>query len=378
MTEGGNGRARTFFKQHGWDESGTDKIEAKYTSRAAQLYRRQLEKDAAKFLDQQHDSEGNGVGSPSASDDPWSENYRPKKHSEAKASSNGTRNSLLDTPAAVVVEKPAAPRTTSRPVTTTASSTRPATARRPLGATRKAGGRLGGGLGLKKASQAVDESLFDQAPAEPEEESAPEPAAAAEVEDEFGGPPKARSSRFDMDALEEKVRPAVQRGQDGHLKLSASSDFFDDPFGDRVASGPGSPGSNARGGWGAGSSGRGSVASGTSRGSNAAASSSAAQERFGGAKAISSAAYFNQDGGENDYEKQARLAKFSVRSIVIVVVWQSFSLGFVPSPGLSSVVCGYNASLMPKVTRRSLRAVRWCNLVGRILWARDSGFGRRH
>lgn len=121
MAVGGNQRARTFFKQHGWDEVragravrhrscwtphgwreaaalplllpspkllpppcrtsfawqacssvarkhsgaytcllacpphtapqvGSDKIEAKYTSRAAQLYRKQLEKDAAKLV----------------------------------------------------------------------------------------------------------------------------------------------------------------------------------------------------------------------------------------------------------------------------------------------------------------------------------------
>ncbi len=29
MAIGGNGRARQFFKQHGWDELGADKIEAK-------------------------------------------------------------------------------------------------------------------------------------------------------------------------------------------------------------------------------------------------------------------------------------------------------------------------------------------------------------
>ncbi|EIE19297.1 ArfGap-domain-containing protein, partial [Coccomyxa subellipsoidea C-169] len=49
MSVGGNGRARQFFKQHGWSELGSDKIEQKYTSRAAQLYRQQLAKDAAKL-----------------------------------------------------------------------------------------------------------------------------------------------------------------------------------------------------------------------------------------------------------------------------------------------------------------------------------------
>lgn len=49
MAVGGNGRARQFFKQHGWDELGADKIEGKYTSRAAQLYRSLLEKEASKL-----------------------------------------------------------------------------------------------------------------------------------------------------------------------------------------------------------------------------------------------------------------------------------------------------------------------------------------
>jgi len=92
MAVGGNGKARQFFKQHGWDEIGSDKIEGKvghtaagpcaaagcmgcccirrvraltcamltttedpaasplqYTSRAAQLYKAQLDKEVAKL-----------------------------------------------------------------------------------------------------------------------------------------------------------------------------------------------------------------------------------------------------------------------------------------------------------------------------------------
>lgn len=48
MAFGGNNRAQIFFKQHGWTDGG--KIEAKYTSRAAELYRQMLSKEVAKSL----------------------------------------------------------------------------------------------------------------------------------------------------------------------------------------------------------------------------------------------------------------------------------------------------------------------------------------
>ncbi|KAF3596869.1 hypothetical protein DY000_02026789 [Brassica cretica] len=48
MMFGGNNRAQVFFKQHGWTDGG--KIEAKYTSRAADLYRQLLAKEVAKAI----------------------------------------------------------------------------------------------------------------------------------------------------------------------------------------------------------------------------------------------------------------------------------------------------------------------------------------
>ncbi|KAL1059788.1 hypothetical protein V6Z11_1Z006800 [Gossypium hirsutum] len=48
MIYGGNNRAQVFFKQHGWTDGG--KIEAKYTSRAADLYRQMLSKEVAKSM----------------------------------------------------------------------------------------------------------------------------------------------------------------------------------------------------------------------------------------------------------------------------------------------------------------------------------------
>ncbi|KAL6963283.1 GTPase-activating protein 8 [Sarracenia purpurea var. burkii] len=47
MSFGGNNCAQVFFKQHGWTYGG--KIEAKYTSRAAELYRQLLAKEVAKI-----------------------------------------------------------------------------------------------------------------------------------------------------------------------------------------------------------------------------------------------------------------------------------------------------------------------------------------
>ena len=48
MSYGGNNRAQVFFKQHGWSDDG--KIEAKYTSRAAELYKQTLSKEIAKTM----------------------------------------------------------------------------------------------------------------------------------------------------------------------------------------------------------------------------------------------------------------------------------------------------------------------------------------
>ncbi|CAN0877827.1 Probable ADP-ribosylation factor GTPase-activating protein AGD9 [Linum grandiflorum] len=46
MAFGGNNRAQVFFKQHGWNDDG--KTEAKYTSRAAELYRQILSREVTK------------------------------------------------------------------------------------------------------------------------------------------------------------------------------------------------------------------------------------------------------------------------------------------------------------------------------------------
>jgi ADP-ribosylation factor GTPase-activating protein 2/3 len=45
MACSGNQRARVFFKQHGWQDEGGMKLEGKYTSRAAEMYRQTLIKE---------------------------------------------------------------------------------------------------------------------------------------------------------------------------------------------------------------------------------------------------------------------------------------------------------------------------------------------
>ncbi|KAM7259073.1 hypothetical protein ACFE04_014814 [Oxalis oulophora] len=64
MMFGGNNRAQVFFKQHGWSNDGGGKIEAKYTSRAADLYRQILSKEVAKSMAEDASVPSSPVASP--------------------------------------------------------------------------------------------------------------------------------------------------------------------------------------------------------------------------------------------------------------------------------------------------------------------------
>nr|DAD45604.1 TPA_asm: hypothetical protein HUJ06_003834 [Nelumbo nucifera] len=64
MSFGGNNRAQVFFKQHGWTDGG--KIEAKYTSRVADLYRQLLSKEVAKSFAEEAGLPSSPVASQSA------------------------------------------------------------------------------------------------------------------------------------------------------------------------------------------------------------------------------------------------------------------------------------------------------------------------
>ncbi|XP_057511160.1 probable ADP-ribosylation factor GTPase-activating protein AGD8 [Actinidia eriantha] len=141
MSFGGNNRAQVFFKQHGWTDGG--KIEAKYTSRAAELYRQLLTKEVA-----QSSVEDTGwPSSPAAYQSAQASNGLPNvKISEAPKETSGKQ----------VSDVSASPEVSHTVVTSTV--------KKPLGA--KKTGKTGG-LGARKLTTKPSENLYDQKPEEP-------------------------------------------------------------------------------------------------------------------------------------------------------------------------------------------------------------------
>lgn len=141
MTFGGNNRAHVFFKQHGWTDGG--KIEAKYTSRAAELYRQLLSKEVGKSMAE----EAGLPSSPVASQSAQAANGLPDIKANEAPSSLGRQ----ETP-----DVPASPKASYSGVISTV--------KKPLGA--KKTGKTGG-LGARKLTSKPSESLYDQQPEEP-------------------------------------------------------------------------------------------------------------------------------------------------------------------------------------------------------------------
>ncbi|CAK0782048.1 hypothetical protein CVIRNUC_005538 [Coccomyxa viridis] len=303
MSVGGNGRARQFFKQHGWSELGADKIEQKYTSQAAQRYKQQLEKDAAKL---------SVLPKPEALAEAPNPVPAPNAPTSAAAppSTSGTA-----APLAAAAAPAAGPASNGQaaPEANGALEAAPAAVRKPpsgkpkFGAPKKAGAKLGG-LGVKKMTTRVDDSVFEQAPVED-----PPPAAALSAlgptlsEDEKAAvaADSKVASRFAYNQLVNEGEaagskgPGAKRGKDGHVQLSSGDDFFSAPLS--------TSGRKASGRQGGGS------AQALARQAEAEAEAEAdqARKRFGNAKSISSA-QFNADEESKtmDYEKQARLSRF--------------------------------------------------------------------
>ncbi|KAJ6962934.1 ADP-ribosylation factor GTPase-activating protein AGD8 isoform X1 [Populus alba x Populus x berolinensis] len=143
MSFGGNNRAQAFFKQHGWTDGG--KIEAKYTSRAAELYRQILSKEVAKSMAEE-------AGLPSS-----------LVTSQSTQAANGLPDvKINDAPKESSLGKQETPDLVRSPKASHSVIT--SSVKKPLGAKRT--GKTGG-LGARKLATKPSENLYDQKPEEP-------------------------------------------------------------------------------------------------------------------------------------------------------------------------------------------------------------------
>ncbi|RZC48158.1 hypothetical protein C5167_041097 [Papaver somniferum] len=148
MSFGGNGRALTFFKQHGWTDG--EKSETKYKSRAAELYKQLLSKEVTKSASEDVCFPSSPVASQSANPINGFEPFPELKVVEAP------KLKVVETHP--VPEIPAQPKVPSHPVATSS-------VRKPIGARRTA--PKTGGLGVRKLTTKPSESLYDQKAEEP-------------------------------------------------------------------------------------------------------------------------------------------------------------------------------------------------------------------
>ncbi|KAI3862985.1 hypothetical protein MKW92_023876 [Papaver armeniacum] len=148
MSFGGNGRALTFFKQHGWTDG--EKSETKYKSRAAELYKQLLSKEVTKSVAEDVCFPSSPVASQSANPINGFEPFPELKVVEAP------KVKVVETHP--VPEIPAQPKVPSHPVATSS-------VRKPIGARRTA--PKTGGLGVRKLTTKPSDSLYDQKAEEP-------------------------------------------------------------------------------------------------------------------------------------------------------------------------------------------------------------------
>ncbi|RVX14509.1 putative ADP-ribosylation factor GTPase-activating protein AGD9 [Vitis vinifera] len=143
MSFGGNNRAQAFFKQHGWSDGG--KIEAKYTSRAAELYRQLLSKEVAKSVAEDAGLPSSPVASQSAQ---ATNGLADFKINEAPKESSLGKQEASDVPVS-----PKAPHTVMS-----------SSVKKPIGAKRTG---KSSGLGARKLTTKPSENLYEQKPEEP-------------------------------------------------------------------------------------------------------------------------------------------------------------------------------------------------------------------
>ncbi|CAN8325043.1 unnamed protein product [Cochlearia groenlandica] len=262
MMFGGNNRAQVFFKQHGWTGDG-GKTEAKYTSRAADLYKQTLAKEVAKAIAEETITSlpsspvateaSNGVSS-----------YTVKEELPPKKSSSMKHEAASSPKASNVVV--------------------PSTFKKPIGGARKTGKT--GGLGARKLTTKTKENLYEQKP----EEVAPVIPAATSNNNggskSSGG--SSYASRFEYnDDLQSGGQNIGGTQVLSHVAPPKSSSFFSDFDMDS------------------------SFPKKSSSSKSQVEESDEARKKFTNAKSISSAQYFGDQNKNADLESKATLQKFS-------------------------------------------------------------------
>ncbi|RZC94209.1 hypothetical protein C5167_021453 [Papaver somniferum] len=207
MSFGGNGRALTFFKQHGWTDG--EKSETKYKSRAAELYKQLLSKEVTKSAAEDVCFPSSPVASQSANPINGFEPFPELKVVEAP------KVKVVETHP--VPEIPAQPKVPSHPVATSS-------VRKPIGARRTA--PKTGGLGVRKLTTKPSESLYDQKAEEPAPAVVAKPAngnASATAVSSF-------PSRFEYVEPGQKTETnnSGNTRVNGHVTAPKASGFFED------------------------------------------------------------------------------------------------------------------------------------------------------
>ncbi|XP_074585299.1 putative ADP-ribosylation factor GTPase-activating protein AGD8 [Curcuma longa] len=259
MAFGGNNRAHIFFKQHGWTDDG--KIEAKFTSRAAELYRQLLSKEVMK-------SSAEDTSLPSS----------PVAASQPPTALNGLPELKLVDSQEVTDQtiEPEIPRSPKAPIRSAVIGS----AKKPFGA-KKTGSKTGG-LGVRKLTTKPNENLYDQKPEEPAPVSAPVSTNSRTT----SGQPFPSRFQYIENTLSDESNSSGPQVLD-HVAPPKSSSFFDD-FG-------------MDGGFQKKSSSSSKVQI---------EESDVARQKFSNAKSISSAQFFGDQNKANN-EAQISLDKFS-------------------------------------------------------------------
>lgn len=265
MYFGGNNRAHVFFKQHGWTDGG--KIEAKYTSRAAELYRQILAKEVAK-------ASAENISMPTS-----------PAASQASEDSNGFLDfSIIEAPKenpVVKKEAPEIPTPVTQPKLQTVVNN---TVRKPLGAKKVV---KGGGLGARKLTSKPSESLYDQKPEELP--VAPSPATSSNTSLTAGS---SFPSRFNYDEdVEAPERSSTGPQRINHVAPPNPTGFFAE-FG--MDSGYQKKGNSSK---------------------VQIEETDEARKKFSNAKSISSSQFFG-DNKANDLDSRAALSKYSGSSSI--------------------------------------------------------------